>query len=174
MSSELYTLLARAKQNDSTAMRKMIEKFLPQIKKYSRLLEREDTHQALVIFLYELLHKIPAHKDCFQNDKILFSYVAKSLKHKYMQLSMQKDKVTSNESELTPAFALTDRKNIEDSILLADLLKVLNQHEYNVISWIYFYGYRVKEISARLHISPQAVNQMKNRALKKLRLAWNK
>lgn len=164
----LYELIIDAKNKKADAPEAVIVHFLPQIKKYSRLLEGNDTYQSLILFLLELLNKIPLEKECLQNDKIMFSYISKSLKHKYISMSIRSGKLSAAEVGLDVNTVLADHYNFESSILLKDALKVLNRREYELINQLFFYGYTVKEISAALHVSKQAVNQLKNRALKKL------
>lgn len=166
---DLYNLVFYARNNDVVSTELLIETFNPQLKKYARLLNGEDTYQSLTVFLLELLHKIPLEKDCFRNDKILFSYISKSLKNKYIKLSVHHNRILASEIEIAPDFKLTDPHSFERTLDLFDLFKNLNSYEAGVLLLIYFSGYTTREVADSMQITRQAVNQIKKRALKKLK-----
>lgn len=57
----------------------------------------------------------------------------------------------------------------ETKIELIQLIKPLTTTQKEVLYLKYFYGYSDSEISDKLHITRQAVNRTKNRALEELR-----
>lgn len=171
MLPSFYTLIIEARNKNNQAMLTIIKTFLPQIKKYSKLLDGEDTFQSLVIFLIELLKQFPYKEDFLHNDKIVLAYISKSLRHKYIALSKKRDKIIAAEFDLIPDFALIDPNRFECRVALSDLVKVLSSYELRILELIYYQGYSIKEIAAALHITRQAVNQVKVRALRKLREA---
>lgn len=168
MNSQLYHNILCTQQYDSDATESMIKLFLPQIHKYGRLLESDDTCQALILFLIELLRKLPIEQEHFKNDRILYAYISKSIKHKYIELSKNKDRITTREVELSADFTLADPHRFEISLLYFDLLQLLKPLERRILIWVYFYGYSISELSKILHVSKQALNKTKLRALKKL------
>ena len=48
-------------------------------------------------------------------------------------------------------------------------LSVLTQFEAEIITLIFYYGYKVSEIAKSRNVSRQAINQAKKRAIKKLK-----
>ncbi|MEG1926915.1 MAG: sigma factor-like helix-turn-helix DNA-binding protein, partial [Ruthenibacterium sp.] len=60
-----------------------------------------------------------------------------------------------------------------DTLLMEDLKKVLNEREQSVVCLLYFRALTVAETASQLHISRQAVNNIKLSALCKLRQAYN-
>lgn len=169
MISSFYSLIIKAKNKNTKSIIEVIKTFLPQIKKYSRLLDGNDTFQSLIIFLIELINKFPNREDFLHNDKIVFAYISKSLRHEYIALSKKHDKLIATEFEIVSTSALIDPHRFENKVALSDLLTVLSPYEFRILALIYYQGYSITEIATALHITRQAVNQVKVRALRKLR-----
>lgn len=58
---------------------------------------------------------------------------------------------------------------IESNIEVLDGIRSLNTYEKDIIKLIVFNGYKISEIAQNTGKSRQAINQVKNRALKKLK-----
>ena len=78
------------KQGNKESVLKIIDIFSPIIDKYSRLLDREDTRQDLLVHLMKVMEKIDLHNENFCKDKIIVSYIAKSIRNEYIRLSRNK------------------------------------------------------------------------------------
>lgn len=76
MSTPLHELLSQAAINDTNAIFEIINLFKPALLKFSSKLNGEDTYQELILFLLELLPKIPKK---LPNDKVQFIYIYKSI-----------------------------------------------------------------------------------------------
>ena len=74
-----------------------------------------------------------------------------------------------NDNELYYIEAISATNDLYQEYELSLIKKILTKQELKAISMIYFTGYTVTEIANFEGTSRQAVNQMKNRALKKLR-----
>lgn len=174
MDISIFDLAVRAKNGESTAFESLMEYFGPMIKNYSKLLKGADMEQELLIYLWELLHRLPLQSNDLRNNKIIFSYIAKSLKHHYIRISRNYAKITKAEMVLKSEFALADPRNFETKTHLLDMSKELSPNELNILVWIYAQGYSVKEVATVLRVTRQSVNQLKCRALKKLKFIYSK
>lgn len=136
------------------------------LNKYSRLLDHEDTKQDLIIFLIGLLDKIPIYE--FNNERQILSYISKSIKYEYIRLSKINSRKLSNEvyiNEDTEMHYNFDSSDIE----FLDLISVLNESEKNILKLFFIENFSISEISKLMNVSRQAINQNKNRAIKKLK-----
>nr|WP_279325026.1 sigma-70 family RNA polymerase sigma factor [Clostridium sp. 1001275B_160808_H3] len=146
----------------------IIEIFEPLLSKYARLLDGEDTKQDLIIHLIDILNKIPIDKEDIPENKYILGYIAKSIRNEYIKISKKNDKIRLNETELNLDIEL----QYEDSELefeMMDMFKILTKKEVFIMKLIYVYYLSVSEVANYMKISRQAVNQAKNRSLKKLR-----
>jgi RNA polymerase sigma factor (sigma-70 family) len=116
---------------------------------------------------------------CSRDDRSLISYIIKTIYDSYIKRSMHLKKLHNivsysdlSNSELNyveAVSATTDTYFINE---LFALNKVMTKPEVTVIKMLYLQGFTVKEIASNLGITRQAVNQMKKRALKKLRILY--
>ncbi|MCI6667221.1 MAG: sigma-70 family RNA polymerase sigma factor [Romboutsia timonensis] len=136
------------------------------LNKYSRLLDNEDTKQDLIIFLIGLFDKIPIYK--FNNERQILSYISKSIKYEYIRLSKINSRKLSNEvyiNEDTEIYYNFDSSDLE----FLDLINILNESEKNILKLFFVENFSISEISKLMNVSRQAINQNKNRAIKKLK-----
>ena len=85
------------KKGNNDELIEVLEMIKPLIRKYSKMIDGEDTEQDLKIFLINLLNKIPVDSDRLYEDKAIFAYIAKSLRSEYIKLSKKRDKKILNE-----------------------------------------------------------------------------
>lgn len=168
MNNEIFIKIMNYRNGDNDCLLDIIEIFNPLISKYSKLLEGEDTKQDLIIYLINITNKIPVDNNSFFDNRAIFSYIAKSIRNEYIKLSKKKDKKTINEIELNVDIEI-GYEDFESEIELLDLFKILTEREAYIIKLIYIYYLSVNEIADFMKISRQAVNQAKNRALRKIK-----
>ena len=162
----LYDKIKRA-QTNSFDLLDIIKQFKPLILKYSRLLdmEFEDAVSELTAEFIRVVLKFPANKK-YSIDRFILSYLKKSMHNSYIHLSKK-------ESVLKMEYTY-DSDHYEPGYVpecygeLNDLISCLSTSQKAIILLKFFYGYSDIEIAGLLHISRQAVNQSKNRALSKL------
>lgn len=106
----------------------------------------------------------------------LFIYIGRSLYHKYIYLSQKKCAVVNcersyeDDAELERAsYDPTIPKFSSDIEMMDFLRRELTNKEWFCVQLIVLQGHTATEVSEKLGITKQAVNQCKNRALKKLR-----
>ncbi len=163
---------------DESASLKLLEMFDKLLKKYARLLGSEDAYEELRLFFLELLGKIKGKNICSANDGYIVSYISKSIKNQYIALSKSQNfrhedtfsDVSEKQMNYIEQIAATD-----DNIDISEFFPInnkLSDREEAILQWFFVEEYSVVEIAQKLHVSRQAVNQAKNRALSKIRLAY--
>lgn len=174
---KLEDLIKKAKNYDDIAMIEIIDMFQPVVRKYSRMMNHdEDIASELVLALIELVHNIRLDKLDAPNDYVLISYIGRSLYHKYIYVSQKRCAVVNceasyeDDAELERAsYDPTIPKFSNDIEMMDFLRRELTNKEWFCVQLIVLQGHTATEVSEKLGITKQAVNQCKNRALKKLR-----
>ena len=179
MYKSLNSLIQDAQSGNKESMSYLLEKFSPLIRKMSYQIalkgktDQEDVYSDLQLEFILLIHNIKLN--CIENvnDGALVNYIAKSIK-RAKPMSLSNIKETVGFGDLSPAEARetqlrTSNFDTYDRLLLLDLEKLLTPKEFIVIKWIFFDGQTVKEIAMKAGITRQSVNQIKLRALKKLK-----
>ena len=168
MNNRILKKVVSYRKGNNESLLEIIEVFNPLLSKYSRLLDGEDTRQDLIIHLISVISKINLHNKELCKDKVIVSYIAKSIRNEYIKLSKKKNKIILNESELNLDIEVA-YDGFESEFELLDIFKILSEKEAYIMKLLYVYCLSVSEISAFMNISRQAVNQTKNRALKKIK-----
>lgn len=168
MSNNLYIKIMNSKKGDSKSLLDIIEIFNPLVSKYSRLLDGEDTKQDLIIHLIKSVNNMPIDNKNIFEDKNIVGYIAKSIRNEYIKLSKKRDKININEMELSLEIEISHEES-ESEFEILDMFKVLTKKEAYIMKLLYVYFLSVNEIADYMKISRQAVNQSKNRALKKIK-----
>ena len=176
----LCDLVKKAQGNDKDAMLKLIEQFVPLLRKYSRKLNYEDSYEEVTLFFIELIKNIPLDKLSCTEDGVLTKYINVSVKHFHDKkiaeaINLQREVPISGLTEEQAYYAQAScaREDNVSLFLEFNTGNVLNQREQHVIHQIFVEGYTPAEIARLSHKSRQAVNQLKHRALKKLKDAWD-
>lgn len=171
MDNSLYILINASQCGDTTSLLEIIEKFQPLIKKYSRKLNYDGAETDLIISLIETIQSIPIFKRAsLKKEECLVSYIANSLKYKYIKLSKKYSNLYAMELELKEdLLGEEDSSDIETHIMLNTFLDKLPLAQKTVLDAIYIKGYTVSEVAKKSHTSRQSVNKTKNRGLENLR-----
>ena len=161
------------KNNKDESMLDILAIFDNIINKYSRKLNGEDTKQDLYVFLIKLINNIDELSIVNYEDKQVLSYFSKSLKNEYIRLSKKNDRRKNNED-----YNCEDRvwgyNFIESNIEVVDSIKNLNNYEKKIIKMVVLNGYSVSEVAKKTGKSRQAISQVKNRAISKLKKVYLK
>lgn len=172
----LKHLIEDAQHSDQEATLKLVQLFLPCIKKYTRWMNYdEDFKSDMTLALIELIQSIKLEKLKNSSDQVLIAYVSKSLYHQYIILSQNKKSLISHETSIDEiqAYSLplahSTPTTYEEIELKHILSKALTKKECFCVTKIVVEGYSAAEIATYLGISKQAVNQCKQRALCKLK-----
>ncbi|WP_133016976.1 sigma factor-like helix-turn-helix DNA-binding protein [Clostridium cuniculi] len=168
MRKELLFNIIEAKKKNNEAILVILDIFENIINKYSRKLNGADTRQDLYVFLINLINNIDTKLIINYEDKQILLYFSKSLKNEYIRLSKKNAKKSKNEIYMNNEL-LYDCNKIESNIEILDSIRILTIYEKEIIRLIFFDGYKVSDIAKKTGKSRQAINQVKNRALKKLK-----
>ncbi|MBX9186446.1 sigma-70 family RNA polymerase sigma factor [Clostridium sp. K04] len=164
----IFKIIDVKKNNKDESMLDILAIFDNIINKYSRKLNGEDTKQDLYVFLIKLINNIDELSIVNYEDKQVLSYFSKSLKNEYIRLSKKNDRRKNNED-----YNCEDRvwgyNFIESNIEVVDSIKNLNNYEKKIIKMVVLNGYSVSEVAKKTGKSRQAISQVKNRAISKLK-----
>ena len=167
----IFKILVVKKNNKDESMLDILAIFDNIINKYSRKLNGEDTKQDLYVFLIKLINNIDELSIVNYEDKQVLSYFSKSLKNEYIRLSKKNDRRKNNED-----YNCEDRvwgyNFIESNIEVVDSIKNLNNYEKKIIKMVVLNGYSVSEVAKKTGKSRQAISQVKNRAISKLKKVY--
>lgn len=136
----------------SDTLDNILSLFEPQINKYGRLLENEDTKQDLILHFIKILDSLPTNKDIFFNNKIIFSYISKAIRNEYIRLSKKQYKIKTHEQMLEYNLDMQSTE-FESQIYILDLFKVLTKNEKIIIKLLYINYLSVIEVSKYMKIS---------------------
>ncbi len=167
-----------AKSGDEDVMLEILNLFSPLIKKYTRLLNYdEDCRSELILKIITLVkNEIEPDKMQLLNDGAIISYISNAMYHHYIWLSRGISKIRDNETTCEGETLINVLDNshfnpdeMEDGLLMETLRSILTERELICIKLIVLEGYTAKYVADKLGVTKQAVNQCKNRALKKLK-----
>lgn len=181
--SELYENILLCQNGDKVAIGYVINKFECLINKakmsfpqniYFNNYDIEDNKQDLIVSLINIVNKIPIDNPGFKNEGCLVNYIYKSLlnnrRDMYINKSIKRDfienKYLSSMVEFKDNYFVD---NIESNIEIEDMLKCLTEKEQRIVKYKFLNDKSEEEIAEILGIIRQAVNRMKNKALKKLK-----
>ena len=172
MNKELiFKIIDVKKYNKDESILDILAIFDNIINKYSRKLNGEDTKQDLYVFLIKLIKNIDELSIVNYEDKQVLSYFSKALKNEYIRLSKKNDRRKNNED-----YNCEDRvwgyNFIESNIEVVDSIKNLNNYEKKIIKMVVLNGYSVSEVAKKTGKSRQAISQVKNRAISKLKKVY--
>lgn len=171
MNDELWILIKEAQEKNKDATMKIIDKFIPLIKKYARILNYDGADTDLTISLIKLIKKMPVNENTqLQKEKVIVSYIAISIKNESIRLSQKHRRMSHEEipceDEIIDAFLSYDEKY---DFIIEDLLKQLPEIQKTIIKGIFLLDFKEIELAKSLNISRQAVNKNKRRALANLK-----
>lgn len=167
----IFKIIDVKKNNKDESILDILAIFDNIINKYSRKLNGEDTKQDLYVFLIKLINNIDELSIVNYEDKQLLSYFSKALKNEYIRLSKKNDRRKNNE-DYNCEEIVWGYNFIESNIEVLDSIKNLNNYEKNIIKMVVLNGYSVSEVAKKTGKSRQAISQVKNRAISKLKKVY--
>lgn len=173
-------IIERSQGGDGDATLLLIEKFNPLLKKYAYKLSYDDAYNDLLLNFIELLHNMQIENIHNKSEGSVISYICTSVHSSYVKRLIEVKRLRNlilysdlNDNELYYVESISATNDVYQEYELSFIKNILTKQELTVICMIYFTGYTVTEIASFYGTSRQAVNQMKNRALKKLRNAFS-
>ena len=178
MECELWRLIELSQAGDSECTLQLVSQFSPLLKKYSRRLRVEDSYEILQSCLLELIARMDIKRLSCCTNGVIIKYIEKTLLHQYIALSRDARKITTvltedlSEHDFFEYDLRFSNKDEYISLLLRDMQSVLSPTEYRILFSLFIKQYSVSETALQLNVTRQSVNQTKNRALRKLKIAW--
>jgi len=173
-------IIERSQGGDGDATLLLIEKFNPLLKKYAYKLSYDDAYNDLLLNFIELLHNMQIENIHNKSEGSVISYICTSVHSSYVKRLIEVKRLRNlllysdlNDNELYYVESISATNDVYQEYELSFIKNILTKQELTVICMIYFTGYTVTEIASFYGTLRQAVNQMKNRALKKLRNAFS-
>lgn len=166
---DLYNLLVSSKKGNELSKYNIIKDFERTIKKLSRQLKYEEAETDLIIELIKLINRINLENFKDASQQQIASYIHIHLKNRTCNLARKNKEKYLLESDNIEMQYSVKLQSFEDNIVLLMLIDLLSEKQKQVITLEFIYGYSEMDISNILHISRQAVNKTKNRALVELK-----
>lgn len=172
----LKDLIIRTQDKNDEALLMLIEKFKPLMKKYAWKINCVDAYDEILLYFIKLMKNIKISNLRNQTDAGIVTYISKSI-HSYYCHQIQKIIRTNNEvvmSDLSDeqlylvqgAMSAKDKTNV---FVEWGFEQYLTSNEIKVIYLIFVQGYSSVEVAKIRKQSRQSVNQIKKRALEKIR-----
>lgn len=174
----LFKLIERAQKDDNLAMLELIERFDPLLKKYAAKLRYEDAYDDLLLFFIERIKNFNQEKQICRNDGAIASYIKVCIKNfcnkKGKESAKSKNEIVLSALTQEQAYyaeADLSKEDKEDIFVELGLKNLLNEEEAKMLYMVYIEGYTTTEIAKACNKTRQAVNQFKNRTLRKVKKA---
>ncbi len=166
---KLYKLVEDFRNGNIDNFIFIVEEFQPQLNKFQRNSDYEDMKSELILFMFNLLEKIPLEKDIFKEDKYMVSYISKALKHHYIHLNKTNCKILNKKFLLEDKYINNGEEDCLSEIIFKDIISMLSEKEKDLIIKKYKFNYSEAEIARIKGVSRQAIHKTHVRALSKLK-----
>lgn len=176
----LYQMVMDARSGSRTAAEYLLDRFSPLLNRYATKLHREDAFEDIRCDFWDIIMRAPLEKLRTSDDYILLSYFEKAVRSRFIK---HLEKLLNEKNTLSYADLMEQEKyRIEYETAVCDdysyglfqsIKGLLNDKEYEVICLLYYNNIPTQELAQKLGVSRQNINQIKNRALKKLNAAFS-
>ena len=155
----------------------LINKFEPILKHYSYRLHCEDALNELTLAFIEMLHAVRPDSFRSQEDAVIISYISHAVRNAYIAHLPPKEKRPKQpvswegltEAQQSGVETASREREVQDFQDRLDTCSSLSARERTILTLIYLYGYTSTEIAKKMDTTKQNINQIKLRALKKLK-----
>lgn len=169
-SNRIYLLIKAYRNGDKNKIVEVIEIFNPLLNKLHSKGSSDDIKSDLILFMFDLLCKIPLEKEIFCSDKYIISYIKKSLVNEFIRLNKICCRNKDLEFSLDESYVKSKyTTSVYDEIIFKDMIKNLTEREKEIFYKKYVLNYLDSEIARSKNITRQAVYKTHKNAIKKLR-----
>lgn len=173
---DILAYIRQSQNGDSEATLFMIEKFKLLLKKYAWRLHYEDAYEDLQLEFLTFLQKFDPDSLRNAEESGVVQYIVTSVQHSYYKLLQNKlaqnqHLTFSDLGETSMHFveSLSSQPHDYVGLEIDSMQNILSPEEHAVIRAIYVEDKTIAQIARENHVSRQAINQMKKRAMKKLK-----
>ena len=176
---KLLYIVEGIQRNEQWAMEELLKRFQPLIRRFATYLNTEDAIQELGLCLLNTAIHMPLSNLRSVEDAVFVKYFQSSLYRSYIKISKKDGRYQKHivffddtpeyyQPKIEAKLAVTDEYFMNDPL---SVKAYLTEREYLVLCRIILQEEQVSHLAADLHVSRQAINKTKLRALKKLRKA---
>ena len=166
-----------AQSGDEQAMMDIISLFEPLTNKYFVLMHfDEDFKSEITMHLIELIYSMVFTKFRIINDGAIINFIKTSIYRKYILLSKFKNKIIDHEilCEYDDSLSCCEDnykfQSMLDELFIDEMLKCyLTNKEYICFNMMVVKGFSASQVSERLGLTRQAINNTKKRGIKRLK-----
>ncbi|WP_313151731.1 RNA polymerase sigma factor [Lacrimispora sp.] len=171
MGEKLSTLIQEYKRGDNEKFLFILDKMEPLIKKYARLLykdEKEDIYSDLVLYLLESLNKMEYYEDEGQ----CVYFLSQAIKNRFYELYKKSRRYFDNKVDVDEEYfdsLYSKQTEYEDILIKEDLSKLLlkvSGKQYQIFYTMIFNEETDAEIAKKFGISRQYVNRVRKKLIK--------
>lgn len=173
---KLRDLLVLARNGEKEACLAMLQRFDGLIRKYTKKLLYEDAEQDLICYFIELICTFPIEKFGEEDEGRIVVYITKSIHNEYIHLlkllikrKQEMSFSSLSEEQLHVLDGQMSGIDSHDELFFIELRQNMQENEWDILKKIYVEGMSVSQIAKEKGISRQAVNQMKNRVLERIK-----
>lgn len=172
----LFQTISAARSGSETAANELITQFSPLLHRYARDLHTEDAYEDMRCDFWEIITSMPLDRMKDTSDFALLGYFKKAVRTRFIK---RLNRITAAKGTL-PYSDLMDSEKYKLECRTArwddysrgffhNIRHLLNEKEFSVIVSLYYDDISVPELADSMGVSRQNINQIKNRALAKLR-----
>lgn len=173
MDLNLFELIQLAQTKDEDAILHLMQTFNPLINKLSKKLNYEDAKSDVILEFIKLIYSINMDKINNVSDPFLISYISRATKCKSIDLFKKNVLKLPETIELNLDIISPENTNIDlvDKLFIDEIFasKCITDKQKLILKERYINDFSDYEISQKLHISRQAVNCLRRKALENIR-----
>ena len=174
MKNELLESIIEVQKDRDGKLIDLINRFKPLISKYAYRLGYEDAFWDMQLRFIEIILSLNTNRLEALEYTELLTYICACVHNAYISLSKASCQYKEMFFPVSEIFEQAEEGIYDDykELILSDVKNVLTDSEFDVVFKHFFAGMKIDDIATQKGVSRQAVNQIKNRAIKKLRKAF--
>ncbi len=164
---EFIKLIEEYQNHETKNFNLIYNEFYKLLLLYGSRVGDSDSTQELSVFLVELLFEINISKFESDESEDIKKYIAVCLRNEYYAMLKRKHNRLSLYCELNCDIPEPEH-DVESNLFVRQCLGMVNESQREILILRYFCDYSDSQIAEKLHISRQAVNKARNKAIEKI------
>ncbi len=175
MKNELLESIIEAQKDRNGKLVDLVNRFKPLMNKYAYRLGYEDAFWDIQLRFIEIILSLNTNRLEALEYTELLTYICACMHNAYISLSKANCQYKELFFPVSEIYEQAEEGKCDDykELIFSDIKCVLNELEFDVVFKHFFAGIKIDDIATQKGVSRQAVNQIKNRAIKKLRTAFD-